>query len=73
MPKDENRRGLGECADELEALDKALAIFDDADGCQHCCLHVVDEQVLPHEADLPQGPHPNQAAQDEEKIGRAHV
>lgn len=40
MPKDENRRGLGECADELEALDKALAIFDDADGCQHCCPEI---------------------------------
>lgn len=40
MSKDENRRGLGECADELEALDKALAIFDDADGCQHCCPEI---------------------------------
>ena len=40
MPKDENRRDLGECADEFEALDKALAIFDDADGCQHCCPEI---------------------------------
>ena len=32
-------------------------------------VHVVDEQVLPHGADLPQGPHPDQAARGEEEGG----
>ena len=40
MPKEENRRDLGECADEFEALEKALEAFDDADGCQHCCPEI---------------------------------